>query len=150
MVGPWQVPLADCGVSATSLTPGVKTGEAMAMGEKPALALVSPRSSARMAVAEALLNIAAADLSERLSRVKLSANWMAAVSSPSEGAALYEAVEAIGMELCPELGISIPGLCSPVKIREQEALLTLGCGQSERTPCRCARGGMSSQANPRK
>lgn len=108
MVGPWQVPIADVSVTATSLLLGIKTGEAMAMGEKPTLALISPAASARMAVAESLMNIAAASLFGRLHRVRLSANWMAASSHPGEGAALYEAVEAIGMELCPELGISIP------------------------------------------
>lgn len=108
MVGPWQTPVADVSVSATSLTPGIQTGEAMAMGEKPTLALISAAASARMAVAESLLNIAAASVENRLSKVRLSANWMAASGHPGEGAALYEAVEAIGMELCPELGISIP------------------------------------------
>ena len=108
MVGPWQTPVADVSVTATSLTPGIKTGEAMAMGERPSLALISPAASARMAVAESLTNIAAASLPNRLSRIRLSANWMSASSHPGEGAALYEAVEAIGMELCPELGISIP------------------------------------------
>ena len=107
-VGPWQVPVADVAVTATSLTPGIKTGEAMAMGEKPNVALISSAASARMAVAEALMNLAAADLPDRLRQVKLSANWMAASSHPGESAALYEAVEAIGMKLCPELGISIP------------------------------------------
>lgn len=108
MVGPWQTPVADVSVTATSLTPGITTGEAMAMGEKPTLALISAGASARMAVAESLLNIAAASIPNRLKRIRLSANWMAASSHPGEGAALYEAVEAIGMELCPELGISIP------------------------------------------
>jgi phosphoribosylformylglycinamidine synthase len=108
MVGPWQTPVADVSVSATSLTAGIRTGEAMAMGEKPTLALINPAASARMAVAESLMNIAAASLPGRLSRIRLSANWMAASSHPGEGAGLYEAVEAIGMELCPELGISIP------------------------------------------
>ena len=108
MVGPWQVPVADVSVTATSLTQGIKTGEAMAMGEKPTLALISPAASARMAVAESLMNIAAADLPERLHGVKLSANWMSASSHPGEGAAIYEAVEAIGMKLCPRLQISIP------------------------------------------
>ena len=108
MVGPWQVPVADCSVTATSLTAGVKTGEAMAMGERPTLALISSAASARMAVAESLMNIAAADLQGNLERIRLSANWMAASSHPGEGAALYEAVEAIGLHLCPELGISIP------------------------------------------
>ncbi|KAH4192175.1 hypothetical protein HBI25_216650 [Parastagonospora nodorum] len=108
MVGPWQTPVADVSVTATSLLAGVKTGEAMAMGEKPTLALISPAASARMAVVESLMNIAAASLFDRLSRVRLSANWMSASSHPGEGAALYEAVEAIGMDLCPRLGISIP------------------------------------------
>ncbi|CAK3828737.1 phosphoribosylformylglycinamidine synthase MYCGRDRAFT_61816 [Lecanosticta acicola] len=108
MVGPWQTPVADVSVTATSLTAGIATGEAMAMGERPSLALISPGASARMAVAESLLNIAAASIPNRLSKIRLSANWMAASSHPGEGAALYEAVEAIGMQLCPELGISIP------------------------------------------
>ncbi|MCJ1473539.1 hypothetical protein MMC13_002190 [Lambiella insularis] len=108
MVGPWQVPVSDVSVTATSLTLGLKTGEAMSMGEKPTLALISPAASARMAVAESLLNIAAADLRDGLERVRLSANWMAASNHLGEGAALYEAVEAIGIELCPRLGISIP------------------------------------------
>ena len=108
MVGPWQVPVADVSVTATSLTLGIKTGEAMAIGEKPTLALISAASSARMAVAEALMNLAAADILGGLERIRLSANWMAAGYHPGEGAALFEAVEAIGMGLCPELGISIP------------------------------------------
>ena len=108
MVGPWQIPVADVSVTATSLSLGMKTGEAMAMGEKPTLALISPAASARMAVAESLMNLAAADLLDGLERIRLSANWMAASTHPGEGAALYEAVEAIGMELCPRLGISIP------------------------------------------
>lgn len=108
MAGKWQVPVADVSVTATSLVTGVRTGEAMAMGEKPTLALISPAASARMAVAESLMNLAAASTFDRLSRVRLSANWMSASSHPGEGAALYEAVEAIGMDLCPRLGISIP------------------------------------------
>jgi phosphoribosylformylglycinamidine synthase len=114
MVGPWQTPVADVAVTITSLNKGdhIKTGEAMSMGEKPTLALVSPAASSRMAVAESLLNLAAAHILRGkegdLARVRLSANWMAAVNHPGEGAALYEAVQAIGMELCPKLGISIP------------------------------------------
>ena len=110
MVGPWQTPVADCAVTATGFNIGAKSrpGEAMAMGERPPLALISPAASARMAVAESLTNIAAADVISSLDRVKLSANWMAAVNHPGEGAGLYEAVKAIGMELCPRLGISIP------------------------------------------
>ena len=110
MVGPWQTPVADVAVTATALNIGdkIKTGEAMSMGEKPTLALISPAASARMAVAESLMNLAAAYVLGDLPRVRLSANWMAAVNHPGEGAALYEAVHAIGMELCPKLGISIP------------------------------------------
>ncbi|KAF3914980.1 hypothetical protein ABW21_db0206336 [Orbilia brochopaga] len=108
MVGPWQTPVADVGVTATSLSTNITTGEAMAMGERPTLALVSPAASARMAVAESLTNLAAADLQGGLDRVRLSANWMAAGSHPGEGAALYEAVEAVGLDLCPKLGVSIP------------------------------------------
>ena len=108
MVGPWQVPVADAAVTATCLQQGIKTGEAMATGARPAAALISPSSSARMAVAESLMNIAAADLKDRLNRVKLSANWMAASNHPGDAAALYEAVEAVGMDFCPSLGISIP------------------------------------------
>ncbi|ODH52842.1 phosphoribosylformylglycinamidine synthase [Paracoccidioides brasiliensis] len=108
MVGPWQVPVSDVSVTATSLLQGMRTGEAMAMGEKPLLALISSAASARMAVAESIMNIAAAELIGRLTRVKLSANWMSASNHPGEGAAIYEAVEAIGLGLCPQLGISIP------------------------------------------
>jgi len=108
MVGPWQVPVSDVAVTATALVEGIRTGEAMAMGEKPTLALISPAASARMAVAESLMNLIASDVQDGISRVRLSANWMAAGNHPGEGAALYEAVEAIGMDLCPKLGISIP------------------------------------------
>jgi phosphoribosylformylglycinamidine synthase len=109
MVGPWQTPVADVAVTITALaTGGVSTGEAMSMGEKPTLALISPGASARMAVAESLLNLAAADIQDGLPRVRLSANWMAAVNHEGEGAALYEAVHAIGMEMCPKLDITIP------------------------------------------
>lgn len=108
MVGPWQVPVADVGVTATSLGDSVlKTGEAMAMGEKPTLALISAAASAKMCVAESLLNVFAADI-PALDKVKLSANWMSAASHEGEGAKLYEAVQAIGMDLCPDLGVSIP------------------------------------------
>jgi phosphoribosylformylglycinamidine synthase len=125
MVGPWQTPLADVSVTATALLKGVKTGEAMAMGEKPSLALISPAASARMAVAESIMNIAAAHIPDRLSKVRLSANWMAASSHPGEGAALYEAVEAIGMYMCPKLGISIPvgkdSMSMKMKWKDQES-----------------------------
>lgn len=105
MVGPWQVPVADVGV--TSADYQGHYGEAMAMGERPPVALINPKASARLAVAEAITNIAAAAISD-LSEIKMSANWMAAAGHPGEDAALFAAVEAVGMELCPALGISIP------------------------------------------
>jgi phosphoribosylformylglycinamidine synthase len=105
MVGPWQVPVADCAV--TLLDFEGHAGEAMALGERTPLALIDPAAAARMAVGEALTNLAAAPV-DSLAEVKLSANWMAAVSHPGEDAALYDAVRAIGLELCPALGVSIP------------------------------------------
>jgi len=105
MVGPWQVPVADVGVTAADYQGYF--GEAMAMGERPPVALINPKASARLAVAEAITNIAAARI-EHLSDIKMSANWMAAAGHPGEDAALFAAVEAVGMELCPALGISIP------------------------------------------
>ena len=105
MVGPWQVPVADVAVTSTGFEG--YTGEAMAMGERPPLALLNPAASGRMAVGESLTNIAAARI-VGTEKVKLSANWMAASKHPGEGAALYDTVKAIGMELCPDLEISIP------------------------------------------
>ncbi|MFA6984710.1 MAG: phosphoribosylformylglycinamidine synthase [Arenimonas sp.] len=105
MVGPWQLPLADCAISLTDFH-GV-AGEAMAVGERTPLALIDAAAAARMAVGEAITNLAAAPVAS-LSEVKLSANWMAAASHPGEDALLFDAVKAIGLELCPELGISIP------------------------------------------
>ena len=105
MVGPWQVPVADCAVTLSGFR-GF-TGEAVAMGERAPLALLDARAAARMAVAEALTNVAAADVAG-IDRVALSANWMAACGEPGEDADLFDAVEAVAMELCPALGISIP------------------------------------------
>lgn len=105
MVGPWQIPVADVAVTAASYDS--YHGEAMAMGERTPLALLNFGASARMAVAESLTNIAAADIGD-LKRIKLSANWMSAAGHPGEDAGLYEAVKAVGEELCPELGITIP------------------------------------------
>ncbi|WP_455922354.1 phosphoribosylformylglycinamidine synthase [Pseudomonas putida] len=105
MVGPWQVPVADVAVTATSFD--VYTGEAMAMGERTPLALLDAPASARMAVGETLTNIAASSIA-KMSDIKLSANWMSAAGHPGEDARLYDAVKAVGMELCPELGITIP------------------------------------------
>ena len=107
MVGPWQVPVADVAVTQSSYGFEHRSGEAMAVGERTPAALLSPSASARMAVAESLTNlVAAATIS--LGRIKLSANWMCAASFEQEGAALYEAVQAIGLDLCPALGVSIP------------------------------------------
>jgi phosphoribosylformylglycinamidine synthase len=105
MVGPWQTPVADVAVTAAGYQ--AHHGEAMAMGERTPLALLDHAASARMAVGEALTNLAAARV-ERLSDVVLSANWMAPAGHPGEDAGLYAAVKAVGMELCPALGIVIP------------------------------------------
>ncbi|MCY7317094.1 MAG: phosphoribosylformylglycinamidine synthase, partial [Rubrivivax sp.] len=104
MVGPWQVPVADCAVTLADFT-GLR-GEAMAMGERTPLAALHAPASGRMAVAEAITNLLAAPI--ELARVKLSANWMAACGEPGEDAALFDTVKAVGLELCPALGIGIP------------------------------------------
>ena len=105
MVGPRQIPVADCAVTLSGFE--AFTGEAMAMGERTPLTLLDARAAARMAVSEALTNIASADVAS-IERVVLSANWMAACGEPGEDANLFDAVEAVAMELCPALGISIP------------------------------------------
>jgi phosphoribosylformylglycinamidine synthase len=105
MTGPWQVPVADVGVTASCYD--TYTGEAMAMGERTPIALLHHAASARMAVGEALTNIVAASIDD-ISRIVLSANWMVPAGHPGEDAGLYDAVKAIGMELCPQLGITIP------------------------------------------
>jgi phosphoribosylformylglycinamidine synthase len=104
MVGPWQVPVADCAVTLADYTGFA--GEAMAMGERTPLAILDAPASGRMAVGEAITNLLSAPI--ELSRVKLSANWMAACGEVGEDAALYATVKAVGMALCPALGISIP------------------------------------------
>jgi phosphoribosylformylglycinamidine synthase len=105
MVGPWQVPVANAGVTCADYK-GYR-GEAMASGERPPVALINPKASARLSIAEAITNIACAKIA-KISDIKISANWMAAAGHPGEDAALYEAVEAVGMELCPALGIAVP------------------------------------------
>ncbi|WFD44852.1 phosphoribosylformylglycinamidine synthase [Malassezia psittaci] len=108
MVGPWQVPVADVAVTRTSYGfEGTPTGDATASGERTPLALLSGAAAARMAVAESLTNLVAAHV-EELEQVKLSANWMCASWKDHDGAALYDAVQAIGMDLCPALGVAIP------------------------------------------
>jgi phosphoribosylformylglycinamidine synthase len=105
MVGPWQVPVADCAVTCASFDSYY--GEAMAIGERAPVALLDFAASARLAVGEALTNIAATDIGD-IKRIKLSANWMAAAGHAGEEAGLYQAVKAIGEELCPQLGLAIP------------------------------------------
>ena len=105
MVGPWQVPVADCAVTIADFD-GYR-GEAMAMAERAPVALFDSAAAARLAVGEAITNLAAAPI-DNLGEIRLSANWMAAVNHPGEDAALFDAVRAVGMELCPALDISIP------------------------------------------
>ncbi|MCO6553194.1 MAG: phosphoribosylformylglycinamidine synthase [Gilliamella sp.] len=105
MVGPWQVPVADCAVTTASLDSYY--GEAMSIGERAPVALLNFAASARLAVGEAITNIAATNIGN-IKRIKLSANWMAAAGHPGEDAGLYQAVKAIGEELCPALGLAIP------------------------------------------
>ena len=105
MVGPWQVPVADCAVTALGLD--TYLGEAMAIGERAPLALLDGPASGRMAVGEAITNIAAADV-DAIGDIKLSANWMCAAGHPGEDARLFDTVKAVGMELCPALGVAIP------------------------------------------
>jgi len=105
LVGPWQIPVANVGVTASGFH--AITGEAMAIGERTPLALINAPASGRMAVGEALTNLVSASIAS-LSDVKLSANWMAAADTPGEDALLYDTVRAVGLELCPALGIAIP------------------------------------------
>ncbi|HCH49683.1 MAG TPA: phosphoribosylformylglycinamidine synthase [Proteus sp.] len=105
MVGPWQIPVANCAVTTATLDSYY--GEAMSIGERAPIALLDFAASARMAVGEALTNMACADV-QALKRIKLSANWMSAAGHPGEDAGLYDAVKSVGEELCPELEITIP------------------------------------------
>lgn len=105
MVGPYQVPVADVAVTTNDYTG--YTGQAMAMGERTPLAVLNAPASGRMAIAEALTNLLAAPVG-KLEDVKLSANWMAACGTPGQDAALFDTVKAVGMELCPQLGLGIP------------------------------------------
>lgn len=105
MVGPWQVAVADVAVTASGYQ--TKTGEAMAVGERAPLALIDAPASGRMAIGEALGNLAAAAIDD-LSKVKLSANWMAACGVEGEDAALFDTVKSVAMEICPALGVAIP------------------------------------------
>ena len=135
MVGPWQVPVADCAVTLADYA-GFR-GEAMAMGERTPLAVIDAPASGRMAVGEAITNMRRRR--STLERVKLSCNWMAACSddpaAPGEDAALYDTVQAIGMELCPALGISVPvgkdSLSMRTRWRDGDGSATAGHGAGE-------------------
>jgi phosphoribosylformylglycinamidine synthase len=105
LVGPWQMPVADCAITLAGFD--TNAGEAMAVGERTPLALIDAAAAARMAVGEAITNLIAAPVPS-LAQVKLSANWMAAAGHPGEDARLYDAVKAVGMALCPSLELSIP------------------------------------------
>ncbi|WLD58822.1 phosphoribosylformylglycinamidine synthase [Salinispirillum sp. LH 10-3-1] len=105
MVGPWQIPVANAAVTTTGYTS--YTGEAMAMGERTPVAILNPAASGRLAVGEVITNLASTRI-RKLGDIKMSANWMAAAGHPGEDQALYETVKAVGMELCPALGITIP------------------------------------------
>lgn len=105
LVGPWQVPVADCAVTTAAYD--TYAGEAMSMGERTPVALINAPASGRLAVGESITNIAAAQIAD-IKDIKLSANWMCAAGHPGEDEKLYRTVEAIGMELCPALGITIP------------------------------------------
>ncbi len=105
MVGPWQVPVADCAVSTTSLD--TYTGEVMAIGERTPIAVINGPASGRMALGEVLTNMAGCAI-EQVSDIKLSANWMAAAGQENEDVKLFDTVKALGCEMCPHLGVTIP------------------------------------------
>ncbi len=105
LIGPWQVPVSDVAITSSGFDS--KTGEAMAMGERTPLAVTNAPASGRMAVAEAITNIAAAPI-ENISKIRLSANWMAAAGHPGEDANLFDTVKAVGDELCRDIGVAIP------------------------------------------
>lgn len=105
LIGPWQMPVADCAITLSDYSRF--SGEAMAIGERTPLALLDAAAAARMAVGEAITNLCAAPI-ESLDRIKLSANWMAAAGHDGEDALLFDAVRAVGMELCPDIDLSIP------------------------------------------
>lgn len=125
MVGRFQVPVADCAITSADFTG--RAGEAMSLGERPSLALLDAAAASRVAVAEALTNLAAAPIGP-LGQVKLSCNWMAAAGSPGEDARLYQAVRAVGKELLPALGIAVPVGKDSMSMRTQWAEAGQGAG----------------------
>ncbi|MGQ0578114.1 MAG: phosphoribosylformylglycinamidine synthase, partial [Betaproteobacteria bacterium] len=152
-VGPWQVPVAD--VAVTLMGFRTDRGEAFAMGERAPLAVIDAPASGRMAVGEAITNIAAARIA-KLGEVKLSANWMAAAGHPGEDAALFDTVKAVAMELCPQLGISIPVGKDSMSMRtawddngrKKEVIAPLSLIVSAFAPCMDARKTLTPQLQP--
>ncbi|HRO62177.1 phosphoribosylformylglycinamidine synthase [Thermomonas sp.] len=140
MIGPWQLPVADCAITYAGFEGAA--GEAMAIGERTPLALLDAAASARMAVGEAITNLMAAPL-ESLRRVKLSANWMAAAGHAGEDARLFDAVKAVGMELCPALELGIPVGKDSLSMQAQwsvigDSSLVIGKSESPQTGASCA------------
>ena len=152
-VGPWQAPVAD--VAVTLMGFSTYRGEAFAMGERTPLAVFNGPASGRMAVGEALTNIAAAPI-DKIGDVKLSANWMAAAGYPGEDATLFDTVEAVAMELCPRLGISIPVGKDSMSMRtawqdgkkNKEVIAPLSLIVSAFAPCADARRTLTPQLQP--
>lgn len=145
-VGPWQTPVADCAVTLRDFSGS--TGEAFAVGERTPLALIDAPASGRMAVAEAITNLAAARIAS-LGGVKLSANWMAAAGYPGEDAALYDTVAAVALEFCPALGVSIPVGKDSLSMRtawdDREVVAPLSLIVSAFAPVEDARGTLTPQ-----
>ncbi|MFN0040236.1 MAG: phosphoribosylformylglycinamidine synthase, partial [Burkholderiales bacterium] len=152
-VGPWQIPVAD--VAVTLMGFHTDRGEAFAIGERAPLAVINGPASGRMAVGEALTNIAAARI-EKIGNVKLSANWMAAAGQPGEDAVLFDTVKAVAMELCPALGISIPVGKDSMSMRtawqesgrEKQVVAPLSLVVSAFAPCTDVRGTLTPQLQP--
>jgi phosphoribosylformylglycinamidine synthase len=152
-VGPWQTPVADVAVTLMGFT--TYRGEAFAIGERAPLAVIDGPASGRMAVGEALTNIAAARIA-RMGDIKLSANWMAAAGYPGEDALLFDTVEAVAMELCPQLGISIPVGKDSMSMRtawkdgrkDREVVAPLSLIVSAFAPCVDARNTLTPQLQP--
>jgi len=150
MVGPWQVPVADCAITYAGFDGNA--GEAMAVGERTPLALLDAAASARMAVGEAITNLMAAPL-DALDRIKLSANWMAAAGHAGEDARLFDAVKAVGMELCPALELGIPVGKDSLSMQAQWAVPGIGetgdgRGESDQSQSEDSRASQSRHPSP--
>jgi phosphoribosylformylglycinamidine synthase len=153
MVGPWQVPVADVAVTLAGFD--TCRGEAMAMGERTPLALIDGPASGRMAIGEAITNIAAARIGG-LGAVKLSANWMAAAGHPGEDAVLFDTVRAVALELAPVLGVSIPVGKDSMSMKtawgaggvRKEVVAPVSLIVSAFAPCRDARRTLTPQLQP--